>query len=284
VRTLPVSVIIPTYNSARTLDACLESCLRQHVDAQEVVVVDDVRTSDATREITHSHGARLVVSEAGIAESRNLGAAATTQPYLFHIDSDMKLDSGLVAAALQHKDATNADALIVAERSTGHGPWLPARALDKIAIEFSAISRAARFLTRESFDLIGGYDPNLTAGEDIDLHRRLVEAGLEIVALSSPGIEHDEGVVTLTGAWKKKYRYGRTMPAFLDKYPQFMSRHEGLARIRAGLRDVPNVAATVRLRYLVLKAADLGGFTAGRLMARASFRPIQRPRSANGRP
>ena len=42
-----LSVIIPVYNTAQTLDACVESVLQQQIDEMQLLLVDDASPDEA---------------------------------------------------------------------------------------------------------------------------------------------------------------------------------------------------------------------------------------------
>ena len=95
-----ISVIIPAYNAASTLEECLKSVARQTVRPFEVILVDDGST-DNTRRVAAKFEANLalrIVSQAnsGLGKARNAGmAAATGDAYAFLDADDMWLPSKL---------------------------------------------------------------------------------------------------------------------------------------------------------------------------------------------
>ena len=267
-----VSIVIPTYNSAATLPRCLDSCLAQGVPPQEIVVVDDVRTTDATRSIATDRGVTLLVDPAGMAESRNVGARSTTGDYILHIDSDMILDNNVISKALAEMQATSADAIVIAEQSEGTGPWASARELDKQVVAATQCGESARLFKRAAFTSLGGYDPALTAGEDADMHRRLLAAGFRVSRLGT-GIRHNEGNITLASVWAKKYKYGLTAPRFVAKHGPLVPAHNQLRRLWIGL--FAHAPITVRLRYCLLKTTEFAAFSLGQCVA--SHEPYRSP-------
>ena len=72
-RPLKLSVVIPTYNSARTIHAAIDSVLAQTIAPYEVIVLDDGST-DGTVSILQSYGSRITVlrqENSGVARTRN---------------------------------------------------------------------------------------------------------------------------------------------------------------------------------------------------------------------
>jgi glycosyltransferase involved in cell wall biosynthesis len=87
-----ISVIIPAYNAASTLQECLESVVRQSVRPFEVILVDDGST-DNTRRVAAKFEAKLtlrIVSQAnsGLGKARNAGMAAATGDAYAFLDAD----------------------------------------------------------------------------------------------------------------------------------------------------------------------------------------------------
>ncbi len=88
-----VSVVIPAYNAARTLDATLLSACAQEYRALEIIVVNDGST-DATRAIAEDHAARdprvrvLNQANAGLAAARNAGWRNARSDLIAFLDAD----------------------------------------------------------------------------------------------------------------------------------------------------------------------------------------------------
>src|ERR1022692_5165255 len=92
-----VSVIVPTKNSAVTLEACLKSIKEQIYYPIELIVVDN-HSSDATREIARQFTDKVFVKGPERSAQRNYGAASASGRYLLMVDSDMELDRKVVKA------------------------------------------------------------------------------------------------------------------------------------------------------------------------------------------
>lgn len=96
-----VTVVIPGYNQAHTIDLCIRSARAQTYPAMEVIVVDDAST-DETASIAAASGATVLhlPGNSGPSAARNLGAAHARGEFLFFLDSDVALEPGSVAAAV----------------------------------------------------------------------------------------------------------------------------------------------------------------------------------------
>ena len=88
---LRFSVIIPAYNSAKTLARAIDSVLAQTWPAHEIIVVDDA-SSDETGELAARYGQRIRYlwreQNAGVSAARNYGVDQATGDWLAFLDSD----------------------------------------------------------------------------------------------------------------------------------------------------------------------------------------------------
>lgn len=84
-----ITVIVPAYNAAATLGACLESLCRQTRPPLEIIVVDDC-SRDGTADVARRHGAKVIAlgQNSGPGVARNAGAAAAVGEILAFTDSD----------------------------------------------------------------------------------------------------------------------------------------------------------------------------------------------------
>ena len=210
-----ISVVIPTYNSSRTLDRCLDSIDKQSRRPEETIVVDRCST-DGTIQIAKMHGTRVLESPETRSVARNLGARASHSFGVLFVDSDMILTPELVeesARALLHHDS-----LIIPEASIGTGFWAICKRIERQASRGSDLLEAPRCYRRESFLAIGGYDEDLEAGEDWELRDRTERNGLYLGRTQSM-LLHDEGEYTPSKAFRRKYAYGRTISRYLKRNP-----------------------------------------------------------------
>ncbi len=90
--TPPISVIIPSYNSAGTVRNTLTKLLAQTVKPQEIIVVDSSTDGETPQVLSEYESQALQILHAGAqvipAVSRNLGAAAAKGQLLLFIDAD----------------------------------------------------------------------------------------------------------------------------------------------------------------------------------------------------
>jgi glycosyltransferase involved in cell wall biosynthesis len=85
-----ISVLIPAYNCAATIQLTLESVLRQTVVPNEILVMNDGST-DTTLSVLESYGSRIKVysqPNSGVARTRNELVARATGEMIAFLDSD----------------------------------------------------------------------------------------------------------------------------------------------------------------------------------------------------
>lgn len=100
-----ISVIVPAYNAAATLDECLRRLTGNIAPPFEVIVVDDCSTDD-TAAIATAHGVRLVQlpTQSGAAVARNVGASHALAETLFFVDADVMVEPDSIAHVLDVLD------------------------------------------------------------------------------------------------------------------------------------------------------------------------------------
>jgi glycosyltransferase involved in cell wall biosynthesis len=94
-----ISIVVPTFNSARAVDRCLEALVNQRIRAHEIIVVDG-GSNDKTVELAEGYsGVRVIKNRRSHfpGSSRNLGAQASSGNIVLFLDSDCKADNMLVA-------------------------------------------------------------------------------------------------------------------------------------------------------------------------------------------
>lgn len=212
-----VSVIIPTYNSEKTIRQCIESVKNQTYPNIEIIVVDGGST-DRTVEIAKSFGAKVVISDIpNRSRQINIGVMNSLGKYIYRLDSDVIISPRLIEECVQKCEKEGCDAV-----STYWGPessisfWAKVRKLEKDCYKYDPLRNAANFYRREVFLKIGGYDENLIAGEDYDIQNRLLKEGYKHCFAESEGIHLGEPKSIIDIA-RKSYKYGKTTILFLKK-------------------------------------------------------------------
>jgi len=211
-----VSVVVPTKNSAATLDACLNSITTQTYPKIEVIVVDNFST-DKTPSIANKYTKLTYPKGPERSSQRNYGVSKANGKYVFIIDSDMVLSPTVVENCVRVMESKNeVAAVVVPEESFGEGFWAQCKKLERSFYIGVPFMEAARFFRRSDYIKIGGFDETLNGNEDWDLSQRMGKLGRlgRIDAL----IYHNEGHMSLRKTMKKKYYYVQRFSEYRDKH------------------------------------------------------------------
>ncbi|WP_428560017.1 MAG: glycosyltransferase [Solidesulfovibrio sp. DCME] len=205
-----LSVVVAARNEAGCIGACLDALLRQDVAAGtlEIVVADDAST-DETAALAARRGVRcLRLPRSGPAQARNLGVQASRGAIVAFIDADAvpapdwarallaafeTIDdprlAGLGGPQAGHPDDANfARDLGVFLRAIGFvADYVkPHAAVTRVGHNASCNSA----YKREIFLHAGGFRPGLFPGEDVDLDKRLTDAGFSVWFTPTARIAH----------------------------------------------------------------------------------------------
>lgn len=186
-----VSVIIPVYNAARTLEQALESVLAQSFHDFEIVAVDD-GSRDASVAVLKRYGDRVKVLEQknrGPSAARNLALRNSTGEYLGFLDADdwwkpdflARMVSALDSAphcVLAYCDLELVDSLgRTLETPLAAMPSARAPTVADMLDTLWPIMPSAVLARRDAVVEAGGWPEELYAFEDVYLWLRMRELG-----------------------------------------------------------------------------------------------------------
>jgi glycosyltransferase involved in cell wall biosynthesis len=187
---MTVSVVVPTFNSARTVGHCLDSILRQTVTPDEIIVIDDGSIDDTTTIVPRyfDHVTVLTQSHMGAAAARNRGVLAATGDFVAFLDSDdlwhpQKLELQL-GAFRSYPDAALCCTEFERVTDDASERWLASfdrltsaittEVLDDFGDILAApyLGTSTVLMKRSRFLASGGFDESLNTAEDADLWLR----------------------------------------------------------------------------------------------------------------
>ena len=173
-----VSVIIPSRNSAGTIVDCLKSITSQLYRSIEIIVVDSFST-DSTAEIARTMGAIVMLHNDGRSAQKNWGAKFAKGNYLYFVDADFKLEPNVITACLEAIEG--ADGVVIRNQDIAKGSRTSRLIASRRRIlSYDPLNVAVRFVRKEVFDRLGGFDSDLYIAQDTDFHRRFLRAGFKM--------------------------------------------------------------------------------------------------------
>jgi len=214
-----VSIVIPTYKSVNTLKHVLESIKKQTYNKIEVIVVDRP-TGNGTEDLVKEFGYKYVPYDSERTKAVNYGVKHSQGDFIYYIGSDYVLESNLIEETAKTVVKEGADAAIITNVIKQTGFWSKVKQLEKETYIGDDLIEATRFISRKAFLDIGGYDEEMIAFEEHDLHNRLLKKGYEIVRVRGVREKNIGEPTSLLEYALKYYYYGETIRKYTKKYPR----------------------------------------------------------------
>jgi glycosyltransferase involved in cell wall biosynthesis len=224
-----VSVVVCSYNGARTLRECLRSLQELDYPDYEVILVDDGSTDDTQQIAGGFPDIKYVRQEnCGLSVARNVGAEMASGKIIAYTDSDCIADGRwlhyLVTAMLDQgveaiggpNIAPPSDCWIA--RCVAASPGGPSHVmLDDCNAEHVPGCNMA--FDRQKLLELAGFDPQFrVAGDDVDICWRFKDAGYRIGFASSAVVWHHRRH-TFGGYLRQQKGYGRAEGMLFFKHP-----------------------------------------------------------------
>ena len=228
-----VSIVVATYNGARTLKSCLDSLARLNYPDYEVIVVDDGST-DATPEIAQRYAQFHYLRQAnhGLSVARNTGIAAAHGEIVVFTDSDCRADEDwlnyLVGDLLTqgfhgiggHNFLPPDDSWVAAAVMASPGGPAHVMLTDRDAEHVPGCNMA---FYKWVLDDIGRFDPTFRkAGDDVDVCWRILERGYRL-GFSSAGFVWHHRRSNVAAYLKQQSGYGEAEALLAHKHPEYFN-------------------------------------------------------------
>jgi glycosyltransferase involved in cell wall biosynthesis len=277
-----VSVIVPAYDSAPLLRDFLGSCRTSQYRDFEVIINDDLRSTDGTPALAaefRDHGLDVIYlrENRSLAQGRKRGAAEARGSILLHLDSDMKITPGLIGECVELL-ADGYDALVIPEESFGTTFWARCKWLEKKIYDGVEQIESLRCLSREIYDKVGGHDERMVFSEDKDFDLRVRKAGY-VIGRTRSALYHNEGELRLGKTMRKKLGYSATADLFASEHPEaFRWQTNIFHRFGLYLRNYPYAFSHPMLYggLWVMKIGEFGSGAVGHLRRRVAVRKLDR--------
>ncbi len=247
-----IAAIVVSYRSASTLDECLIR-LRAARDVGEIVVVDNA-SDDGSAAIAQVHAEadpRVVILEnsanSGFGAACNQAARRCESPWLAFVNPDCWVEPQSLARMREYLDVPEpasarvgiigADLVDVdgvrdasARRceptlarmlaGAGRRTSVAASIDDALAVQaVDAISGALMLMSRALFESLGGFDEDYWLhAEDLDLCRRVRDAGHGVWVANDVRVVHVRGVSSRTRPWFVEWHKHRGMWRYFRKF------------------------------------------------------------------
>ncbi|MBW3539123.1 MAG: glycosyltransferase [Planctomycetes bacterium] len=229
-----VSVVVCSYNGARTLHECLDSLMRLNYPDYEVILVDDGST-DRTPEIAREFPQVKYIGQSnrGLSAARNVGAAAADGEIVAYTDDDCVAHEDwllYLVRGMQDQNVAMIGGPNISPPSDGWtarcvaaSPGNPSHVMfdDRLAEHVPGCNLAVQ---REMLFKLGGFDERYrAAGDDVDICWRFLDAGCDIGFAPGAFVWHHRRS-TARAYLKQQKGYGRAEGMVQFKHPARFSR------------------------------------------------------------
>lgn len=184
---LKISVIIPVYNEAETINSCIANVKENCGDNCEIIIVDG-SADGSTLSAVDDDGVKLITSPPGRAVQMNFGAQKAGGDILLFLHADTTLPhatGNLVRKALNAPCATAGAFKLGFDTSLRSLKWIAYIADLRCRIERVPYGDQAIFISRSNFEKSGGF-PEIPLMEDVEFFQNIKRQRLEIVILKEP--------------------------------------------------------------------------------------------------
>jgi len=197
-----ISVVIPAYNSEKTVSSTIKGVLLQEKDKpMEVIVVDDGSTDKTAARVTSFPNVRYLYQEnAGPASARNRGAKEAKGDIIFFTDSDCiphsdwieksivhfnRAEVGVVSGTYDLIEGSNLLATCIHQEIM----YRHQRRMPIYPNSFGSFNFSVR---RKIFQEVGGFNEQYrsASGEDNDLSYKILKAGYKIYFERDSRVQH----------------------------------------------------------------------------------------------
>jgi len=260
-----VSVNIPTYNSAKTLDETLASIASQTYKNIEIIIIDSF-SKDGTLEIAKKYGAKIFDADS-LALARKIGVENSSGKYIFLVDSDQTLDKDTIERCVKTCEEEGFDVVTLfeqskivkntfAEKVIAYDKWLFHSLQDDDPIHGTAIPRFFKAEYLKKIDYLN--NPPITFEHSI-IHNEVVRMGAKVKFIESH-IYHYE-TPTFRDVFKKFKRYGYYYLPAVGKDAKLVFHHSLPRRAYFNPKALKNPVLFMGLFYLyfVKGVATLSG-------------------------
>ncbi|TRZ49440.1 MAG: glycosyltransferase [Dehalococcoidia bacterium] len=206
-----VSIVIPTYNSEKTLVKCLESIKNQTYQNIEVIIVDKYSIGK-TIEIAKNYGVKVIQGYFNKPEARNVGILNSNGEYVFVADSDFIFESTLVEEALKRFIEESCDAIFVPEEYFDNSFLKRCRTLEKKMHQGAEAIEAPRIYKKWVFSKVL-FDERNQGPDEFDFYLDVKRLGIKTSRVKSKILLAESPL-----NFRKKFSHGKYFVYYARKH------------------------------------------------------------------
>lgn len=219
-----IQIIYPGTHG-KNLDKSIQSVIHQTYDNRELIIVWE-KNEDELFHFAQYNDARIrflrasdiqtnrkefnALSSVSRNVKKNNGAKQANGEYIYFIDDDFVLDKHILSQALEKTEAWYTMIAVHNTSDPSISIWSKVRKFERDMYKYDTNNISCRFSTKQLFDTVWWFNETLVAGEDYDIHNRMLAAWWRIGFIDAEE-SHLWEPRSLWDIIKKHYYYGQSL-------------------------------------------------------------------------
>lgn len=204
-----VSVIVPAFNEEEHIEKCLQSLRNQDYDSGllEIILIDNGSSDETVERATDLAHVIKIIPGINVGAVRNRGVSIAQGEYVAFIDADCTAPPDWIRNAVglissQHLSAVGGGCDLDQNAAWIERLWLLEQPHGKrVPKDFIGCAIVAN---KSAFEKVGGFNEEVTSGEDTQLSMDLKKHGLKIAISSEVNVTHLGNALTTTAFIKRQ--------------------------------------------------------------------------------
>jgi len=210
-----VSVIIPTYNSSKTIGSCLQSIKNQNYKNIEIIVIDN-NSVDNTKQISEKYTNKVFNKWPERTAQKNYWIEKSNWEYLLLIDWDMSIDKELIWDCVDRIQSEKKWAWVcIPVVDIWKSFWVKVIAFERSFYKNTNIE-AARFLRKDLVKKVWWYK-NIIFYEEFIVPQEIAQLWYNVKLHTNYNIYHNYWDFTFIWNLKKKFYYWKSLDDYKEK-------------------------------------------------------------------
>ena len=226
-----ISIIIATYNAAKTLQRCLDSIVPQLTNETELILVDG-GSKDDTNKIIDSYGDKIAVHilepDKGIYDAFTKGVNMATGTYVWIVNSDDYIEPGALeqlADIITRQDKDDLPIISCAMNFVDDNGHVIVKCKSEASNLMKAyekddigVTHPATLVPKSIYDKFGAFDIRYKLSGDVDWFHRVCAAGCKFKFFDNIITNMTDGGISSQFTWKRYKISLKDRKLFLSKF------------------------------------------------------------------
>lgn len=232
-----ISIIVPCYNQGKYLAEALESCLAQHYNHWECIVVNDGSTDNSYEVANHFrtiHPDRFNFisynQNKGVCYARNRAIQYSRGEFLVPLDADDKLHPEYLSKTMEAMKSHPGIKIVFTDcrlLGTGKGEVSERHLFTLAELAYENRLQCTALFSKKDFNATDGYRENMDKGyEDWDFWVQMIEKEADLYRLAEPLFEVRIGLAGRnTNLLQKAANEGQMRQQLIENNLPFFKKH-----------------------------------------------------------